>query len=322
VNIDSVQITFDSNTQLILKFILGFIIFGVALDIKVDDFKEVAKNPKGVFLGLALQFVAFPAMTFVLIWLASLSPSTAFYPSVALGMLLVAACPGGNMSNFFTHLAKGNTALSVSMSAISTVAAIVMTPLNFSFWGAMSPATNQLLSELSIDAVDMLLTIVILLGIPLTLGMMISHFKADFADKIKKPMKYFSVGFFAILIFGALAANFATFLEFIGTFAFIVFLQNSLAISIGYFGAKAAGLPHRDRKTVALEVGIQNSGLGLILFFQYFSHLGGMGVIVAWWGMWHMISGLTLAFFWQRMEDSNPSKEANEDSTYDSFISK
>jgi BASS family bile acid:Na+ symporter len=300
VNIDSVQITFDENTQLILKLILGFIIFGVALDIKIDDFKEVARNPKGVFLGLALQFIAFPAMTFGLIWVASLSPSTEFYPSVALGMLLVAACPGGNMSNFFTHLAGGNTALSVSMSAISTVAAIVMTPLNFSFWGSMSPATNQLLSELSIDPLDMLLTIVVLLGIPLAIGMLISHYKGDFADKIKKPMKYFSVGFFAILIFGALAANFGTFIDYIGTFAFIVFLQNSLAIFIGYFGAKAAGLPHRDRKTVALEVGIQNSGLGLILFFQYFSHLGGMGVIVAWWGMWHMISGLTLAFYWQR----------------------
>lgn len=300
MGIDSVQISFDSNTQLILKLILGFIIFGVALDIKVKDFKEVAQNPKAVFLGLFLQFVMFPAMTFLMIWLANRSASTAFYPSVALGMLLVAACPGGNMSNFFTHLAQGNTALSVSMSAISTVAALVMTPLNFSFWGALDPSTNALLTKLSIDVVDMLMTITILLGIPLTVGMLISNKLPILADQIKKPMKYFSIGFFILLIMGALAANFQTFLTYIGTFALVVFLQNSMAILIGYWGAKGAGLAYRDCKTVAIEVGIQNSGLGLILFFQYFNTLGGMGIIVAWWGMWHIISGLGLALYWQK----------------------
>lgn len=304
MGIDNVEITFDSNTQLILKLVLGFIIFGVALDIKIEDFKRVLENPKGVFIGLCLQFVAFPALTFLLIWGASQSPATAFHPSIALGMLLLAACPGGNMSNFFTHLAKGNTALSVSMSAISTVAALVMTPLNFSFWGSLLPSTNNLLSTLSIDPVDMLLMITLLLGIPLSVGMLIAHYKTSLADKIKKPMKYFSISFFMILIFGALIANFQTFLEYIGTFAFVVFMQNALALSLGYWGARGAGLSHYDSKTVSLEVGIQNSGLGLILFFQYFEHLGGMGIIVAWWGMWHMISGLTLAFYWQRKADA------------------
>ncbi|BDS15197.1 bile acid:sodium symporter family protein [Aureispira anguillae] len=300
MGIDNVEITFDSNTQFILKLILGFIIFGVALDIKIEDFKRVVENPKGILIGLSLQFIAFPALTFLLIWGASQSERTAFYPSVALGMLLLAACPGGNMSNFFTHLAKGNTALSVSMSAISTVAALVMTPLNFSFWGSLLPSTNSLLSVLSIDPIDMLITITILLGIPLTIGMLIAHYQAAFANKIKKPMKNFSIFFFILLIFGALAVNWQTFLDYIGTFALVVFLQNSLALTLGYWGAKAAGLSHYDSKTVSLEVGIQNSGLGLILFFQYFEHLGGMGIIVAWWGMWHMISGLTLAYYWQR----------------------
>lgn len=300
MGIDSVQITFDDNTQFILKLVLGFIIFGVALDIKIDDFKRVLENPKGVLIGLCLQFVAFPALTFLVIWVASQSPHTAFYPSIALGMLLLAACPGGNMSNFFTHLAKGNTALSVSMSAVSTVAALVMTPLNFSFWGSLLPSTNALLSKLAIDPLDMLMTIVMLLGIPLALGMFIAHYKERLANKIKKPMKYFSILFFVVLIFGALLVNFQTFIDYIGTFAFVVFLQNSLALALGYWGARGAGMSHYDSKTVSLEVGIQNSGLGLILFFQYFEHLGGMGIIVAWWGMWHMISGLTLALYWQR----------------------
>jgi len=300
MDIDNVQISFNEETQLILKIILGFIIFGVSFDIKFEDFRKVAKNPKGAFIGLFLQFIAFPALTFGLIWLASQWPSTAFYPSVALGMLLVAACPGGNMSNFFAHLAGGNTALSVSMSAISTLAAVVMTPLNFSFWGGLLPETNALLTELSISLWDMLQTIVILLGIPLTIGMLLSNYLPKIASKLQRPMKIFSIGTFALIIIIALLVNFEIFLKYIGTFAFVVFLQNALAISLGYWGAKAAGLPLKDCKTVAIEVGIQNSGLGLILYFQYFGQLGGIGIITAWWGVWHMISGLTIALYWQR----------------------
>jgi len=298
--IDDVQITFNSETQLLLKFILGFIIFGVALDIKLDDFKQVAKQPKAILIGLGLQFCIFPAVTFLLILLASQHPLTTFHPSIALGMFLLAACPGGNISNFFTHLAKGNAALSVSMSAISTLAALVMTPLNFSFWGSCYPPTHALLVDLALDPMDMLQTIVMILGIPLSLGMWLAHQDQAWLSKLKKPIKYSSIGLFVCLIVGALAANFSLFLAFVGTFAFVVFLQNSLAISIGFWGARWMGLSYQDQKTVALEVGIQNSGLGLILFFQYFTHLGGMGIIIAWWSVWHMISGLSLALYWQR----------------------
>ncbi len=300
MDIDSIQIQFNPETQLILKVILGFIIFGVALDIKFSDFKQVLQQPKGAFVGLFFQFLIFPALTFLMIWLASLSEMTAFYPSVALGMLLVAACPGGNMSNFFTHLAGGNTALSVCMSAVSTIAAVVMTPLNFAFWGSLLPETNALMTELSISLGDMLQTILILLGIPLTVGMLLSNYWPQLAASLQKPMKIFSIGTFALIILVALGVNFQIFLKYIGTFAFVVLLQNSMALTLGYWGAKAAGLPYKDCKTVAIEVGIQNSGLGLILYFEYFPQLGGIGIITAWWGVWHMISGLTLATYWQK----------------------
>lgn len=300
MNIDSVQIQFSENTQAILSIVLGFIMFGVALEMKLEDFKLVLKSPKAALIGLALQFIVFPAFTFLLIWGASFSPQTAFYPSIALGMLLLAACPGGNMSNFLTHLAKGNTALSVSMSAVSTVAALIMTPLNFSFWGSMLPETSAMLSDLQIDAVDMLSSIITLLGIPLALGMLIAYYLPNLTSKIVNPMKYFSIGFFMLLVIGALIANRDIFFTYIGTFAWVVFLQNSMALAIGFWGAWVAGLAHRECKTVSIEVGIQNSGLGLVLFFQYFEHLGGMGIIIAWWGLWHIISGLTLATYWSR----------------------
>lgn len=300
MDINGEVIEFNDTTQILLQIVLGFIIFGVALDIKLADFKQVAKNPKGAVVGLGMQFLLFPALTFLLIWVASLSPSTTIYPSVALGMLLVAACPGGNMSNFFSHLAGGNTALSVCMSAISTLAAVVMTPFNFAFWGSMLPETNALLQDVSISFWAMLQTITILLGIPLAIGMLLSHYAPMLASKMQKPMKIISISLFAIIIIGALGANHQLFLKYIGTFAIVVAIQNLLGLGLGYWGAKAIGLPEKDCRTVSIEVGIQNSALGLILYFQYFNELSGIGIITAWWGVWHMISGLSLATYWQR----------------------
>ncbi|MCP4443330.1 MAG: bile acid:sodium symporter family protein [Aureispira sp.] len=300
MDIDNAVISFDGSVQSIMKVILGLVIFGVALDIKVGDFKQVFSTPKAVLLGLVAQFFIFPALTFLIIYLASLSPQTAFYPSVALGMLLVAACPGGNMSNFFSNLAKGNTALSVTMSAVSTVAAVIMTPFNFSFWGSILPETEALLQTLSISFMDMFQTIMILLCIPLVAGMAIAHYFPKVAAKARTPMKMLSISFFVVLIIGAFAANYSNFINYVGGVVLIVFIQNSIALFTGFSLAKMVGLSERDSRTVSIEVGIQNSGLGLILFFEYFNTLGGMGIIIAWWSIWHMISGLSLATYWSK----------------------
>jgi BASS family bile acid:Na+ symporter len=115
--------------------------FGVALDLKVSDFKAVLVMPKPVLIGLAGQFLLLPAFTFLLV--LAIKPA----PSIALGMMLVAACPGGNISNFLTHYARGNTALSITMTAMSTAVAIVMTPLNLSLWGGLNPETAKILKD-------------------------------------------------------------------------------------------------------------------------------------------------------------------------------
>lgn len=305
MDIDSAVISFDESLQGILKVILGLIIFGVALEIKLADFREVFRKPKAILLGLTAQFFIFPALTFLIIYLASLSPQTAFYPSVALGMLLVAACPGGNMSNFFSHLAKGNTALSVVMSAISTLAAVIMTPFNFGFWGSILPETEAMLQTLSISFLDMFQTIMILLCIPLVVGMLIGHYYPKLAKKARNPMKILSIAFFVVLTGGAFIANYDNFINYVGGVVIIVFLQNSIALFTGFSLARLVGLSYKDSKTVSIEVGIQNSGLGLILFFQYFNTLGGMGIIIAWWSIWHMVSGLTLAMYWAKKKSSN-----------------
>ena len=292
--IDLIRLNFNPTSLLVLNIILGIVMFGVALDMKMADFRRLFDLPRSALVGLTSQFLILPAITFLLV--LAVQP----HPSIALGMMLVAACPGGNISNFFTYMAKGNAALSVSLSAISTVFAIVMTPLNFAFWGSQYAPARELLQSVSIQPLDMLTTIFLLLGLPMALGLWISHRAPAIAERFKGPMKIFSMVFFLIFVLGALAANFNYFLEYIGVVALVVFLHNAAAIFIGYSGARGAQLPEADRRAVAIEVGIQNSGLGLVLIFDFFSGMGGMAIVTAWWGIWHIISGMSLAWFWSR----------------------
>lgn len=292
--VDQIQLNFSPGSLVLLNVILGLVMFGVALDLRLTDFRHVLVSPKPVLIGLAAQFVFLPAIT----WGMTMIFQPA--PSIALGMILVAACPGGNISNFMTHYSKGNTALSVSMTAISTAVAIVMTPFNLTFWGSMNPETRQLLTEIALDPIEMLLSVFLLLGVPLLLGLLISHKATGIARKLRKPMRLFSIMFFGLFVVGALAANWSHFLNYVGYVVMYVFLHNALALSTGYFSAMTAGLREKDRRAVAVEVGIQNSGLGLTLIFTFFHGLGGMALIAAWWGIWHIISGMTLGTIWSR----------------------
>ena len=298
--IDLVRLNFNPQSLWALNFIIGLVMFGVALDLKVADFKAVLTTPKPVLIGLAGQFILLPAFTFLLV--LAIKPT----PSIALGMMLVAACPGGNISNFLTYFAKGNAALSITMTAVSTAVAIVMTPLNLSLWGGLNAETSAILKEVALDPLEMLLAVFLLLGLPMALGMTVSHRFPRFAARALKPMKIFSLGVFGLFVVGALAANWRYFIDFVGFVVFAVLLHNALALSTGYFAARFAGLPERDRRAVSIEVGIQNSALGLILIFNFFDGLGGMAIVTAWWGIWHIIAGLTVATVWSRHPPAEP----------------
>ena len=292
--IDLVRLNFSPQSLGLLNAILGLVMFGVALDLKLADFRGVLTLPKATLIGMLGQFVLLPAFTFLLV--LAIRPA----PSIALGMILVAACPGGNVSNFLTHHARGNTPLSVTMTALSTLAAIVMTPLNLSFWGGLHPQGAQILREVALNPVEMVAAVLLLLGVPMAAGLAVSHRLPRLAARLRKPMRWFGLVALGLFVIGALAANWRYFLDYVGYVVFAVFLHNALALLSGYWAARAAGLPERDRRAVSIEVGSQNSGLGLILIFNFFDGLGGMAIVTAWWGVWHLISGLTVATWWSR----------------------
>ena len=221
MGIDFIQINFSESALMIMNIVIGFIMFGVALDLTVGDFKQSLKSPKSFFIGMFCQFLILPAFTFVMVLI--IDP----IPSIALGLFLVAACPGGNLSNFLTHLAKGNTALSISMSAVSTVVAIIMTPLNTIFWASRYEPTREILNEFSISAMDMFSSIFLMLGLPLIAGMIIRAKMPTFAKKVNGFMMKFSIVVFVVFVIVMVANNFEPFVTYVGMVAVIVIIQNS-----------------------------------------------------------------------------------------------
>lgn len=294
MDLDSIHLNFNPSSLFTLNIVLAFIMFGVALDLRLKDFSSVWKEPKAPLIGVISQFLLLPFGTWVLIQI--IEPA----PSIALGMILVASCPGGNISNFITHLSKGNTALSVSMTGISTALATFMTPLNIAFWGSLTPGTDKILKEIQVDTLSMLFAVFLILGIPLIVGLLIAHKYPALTRKLRKPFRFGSIAFFVAFIGIALAANFDNFLKYIHLVLLVVFLQNAMAFGLGYISSKVLKISEYDSRAVAIEVGIQNSGLGLTLIFDFFGGLGGMALVAAWWGIWHVIAGLTVSAIFNR----------------------
>jgi bile acid:Na+ symporter, BASS family len=291
--LDQSTLNFDQGSLFILNISLAIIMFGVALDLKVADFKAILTNPRSFLAGILSQFIFLPFLTWVFVLFVNPPPS------VALGMFLVAACPGGNVSNFLSHLAKGNAALSVSLTGFSTLFSIFLTPFNFALWAGFYAPSAKILREISLSYFDVFQTVALILGIPLILGILINSHFPSWSQKATKILKPLSILIFAAFVAIAFIGNYKLFIQFIGLIFLWVLGHNLLGLASGFSLAKFFNLDLPDTKTLTIETGIQNSGLGLVLIFTYFDGLGGMAIIAAWWGIWHIISGMSIALYWK-----------------------
>ncbi|WP_412984502.1 bile acid:sodium symporter family protein [Pontimicrobium sp. IMCC45349] len=292
--LDNVQIHFDSEALWVMNIALAVIMFGVALGITVQDFKNLFKSPKLVLLGVLSQFILLPFVTYLLVLL--IQPR----PSIALGMMMVAACPGGNISNFMTQMAKGNAALSVSLTAFATFLAMFMTPLNFQVYGNLYEPTAEILNRVELEPLELVKLVMLILGIPLVLGMTLRQKNEQLAAKMSKILKPLSILVFIAIVIIAFTNNLDIFNDYVHHVLAIGIGHNIIAILLGLGVAKLFKLSFKNQKTLAIETGIQNSGLGLLLIFTFFEGLGGMAILAAFWGIWHIISGLSLATYWSR----------------------
>jgi len=306
LELDPIRINLSASGNIVLNFVLAFIMFGVALGMKVAHFKALFRYPKPIAVGVFSQFIFLPFVTFILVIIFN----KVITPTVAMGMILVAACPGGNISNFMTSLSKGNTELSVTLTAISTMFAILMTPLNFKIWGGLyvnfiNNRAGSMLQPLVIEYSQMFETVVIILGIPIIAGLLFAIYVPKIAQKMQKPLRFLSILFFVALVVIMFSNNWELFVRHIKYIFIIVFTHNAIALLSGYSIASFLKQPDRNRRTITIETGIQNSGLGLVLLlnpkiFPPDLIIGGMFFVTAWWGIWHIISGLCISFYWSR----------------------
>lgn len=290
-------IHFNSASLIVLNVILALMMFGVSLTLRGEDFRRVVIRPVAPVAGLVAQFLLLPAITCLVTWAFNVDPE------LALGMILVAACPGGTFSNVMTWLGRGNVAVSVSMTAVSSLVATVLTPFNFAFYGWLNPHTRELVTHIALAPGNIMLLAVLVLAIPLLLGMVVGQRFPGFAERAQKPMRLVTLMVLFSFVGIAFANNMEVFLANAHRILALVVGQNALALALGAVAGVLTGLSRADRRAVTLEVGIQNSGLGLSILFTFFPQASGMILIAALWGVWHLISGLTLALIWSRRTD-------------------
>tara|TARA_A100000171_G_C2134663_1_gene149325 strand:- start:1287 stop:2213 length:927 start_codon:yes stop_codon:yes gene_type:complete len=287
--LEEVRINFTNDSVGLLNFCLGFIMFGVALNLKKSNFSNLLNNKKAVLTGLTSQFILLPAFTFLVVLI--IKP----HPGLALGMILVAACPGGNVSNFYSMVGKGNVALSVTLTAIATVAAAFTTPFNFSFWGGLLPETSELIQSIGLSFTDMFKTVSLILVLPLFLGLIVSSKIPKIASLIERPVKVISFLILMAFIVVATIDNLDVFRNYIHYVIALVLLHNLMALGIGYITGKLFRNSEQDCRTISIETGIQNGGLALVLVFNFFDGNGPMALLAAWWGVWDIFSGYIIA---------------------------
>lgn len=291
--VDAIHINFSEEKLAILNIAMAFLIFSVALDVRLDDFRQVLRFPKAIGVGLVAQYLLFPLLTLGVILL--------FKPpvSIGLGMILIAAFPSGNMTNFLVHFARANVALSLTLNAILLLAASVLTPLIFGFWGKFVPESAAIRQTFQISFLKMAAIILQLIVVPLVVGMWLNNRFPDFTKKWRQLVQRVAVIlFFAILVI-AIAGNMEIVRNHLGHVFGLTALQNTAALALGYFFAKMFRLAESDCRALSFETGVHNTALGLILIFNFFGGLGGMALIAAWYGIWDLISGYALAAFWR-----------------------
>ncbi|WP_152224052.1 bile acid:sodium symporter family protein [Pseudomonas sp. SCB32] len=291
-----VHLEFSGGSMIALNAIIALMMFGVSLELRRDDFTRIFRQPKAPAIGMLVQFLLLPAATCLLTIVLPIDPE------LALGMILVATCPSGTFSNIMTWMARGNVAVSASVTAVSGLSAGIFTPLNFALYAGLNPATRERLTQIHIDPLELVGVVLLVLILPMLLGMALGRQKPQLARRLEKPLRQLSLLVMLGFVGMAFGKNFQQFMAWFHLFFWLVLLLNGTALLLGYTCARLWKLPDADVRAVTLESGIHNSALGMALILTFFPQAGGMLLIAAFWGCWQLFSGLVLAQWWARHE--------------------
>lgn len=296
-NIDEIRFELSGSSEIALSVSLAVMMFAVALSLKLEHFRFFKENPKVYFTGVISQIIFLPALTVILCYL------TNPHPSVALGMILISCCPGGNVSNLLSMFGRANTALSISLTATSSLAAAFITPLSIIFWCGLYSPTQNLLSEITFDKLNFLFNTFLILALPLLIGVSLLYLFPKFAKKIYNSVSLISAICLLLIIVFAFIEYFEVFLQIGISIIVLIIVHNTLAFLLGYISGLTINASKASARSLTFEIGIQNSGLGIVILLTQLDGIGGAGIVAGLWGIWHIIAGLILVGFF-RWKDS------------------
>lgn len=294
--IDGLEVVLNDGVRGALALVLVGMMFTVALSLKLADFAAVRRQPVQILGGVAAQVIGLPLVTMGLILL--ISPPA----SISLGMIIIASCPGGNVSNALTLFGRGNTAYSVSLTTISSTASAVVTPVSILFWSSLYSPTARLVHTLEVDPLPFLTQTLSLLIVPLIAGMSIAAKFPRAAERMRKVLSPASLLALGALIVVGLQQNWNILLVAGAVVVPIAIIHNASAFGLGAIAGRLLRLDAPTRRALTFEVGIQNSGLGLLILLNQFGGLGGAAAITAVWGIWHLVSGGALVGLFRTLD--------------------
>jgi len=294
--LDSLRIVLDPLGQAGVALALVLVMFSVALGLRVDDFAFLRDKPLLFAGGVISQVVILPLVTFLLILV--LRPPA----SIALGMIVVACCPGGAVSNLLTYLSRGNVAASVALTATSSMLAAILTPTSILFWSEAYEPTATLLQTLDVNPLIFIGQTTLLLAVPLVLGMVLAARAPDVAARIRQRTTVLGVSVLVGVIIYGIVYFFPVLFPALPLLGGIVVLHNAVAFATGALAGRALSRLSATRRALTFEIGIQNSGLALVILLSQLKGLGGAAAIAAVWGVWHLIAGGLLAVFFRQLD--------------------
>ena len=287
--LDSLRIVLDPLGQAGVALALMLVMFGVALGLRVQDFRILADKPSLYVGGVLAQIVLLPLVTFGLILL--ISPP----PSIALGMIVVACCPGGSVSNLLTYFSRGDIAVSVALTATSSMLAALLTPASTLFWAQAYGPTAELLISLDVNPLLFIGQTTLLLALPLAAGMVFAAKMPEFAERIRKRTTVAGAAVLGATIVYGIAYFYPILWPAVGLLASITIIHNTAAFATGAAVGMVLTKESSIRRALTFEVGIQNAGLALIILLAQLKGVGGAAAIAAVWGVWDLIAGGLLA---------------------------
>ncbi len=277
-----------------INFLLAVVMFGMGLTLRPNDLKIVFSRPKDVAVGVVAQFAVMPFLGYILTVLFSLPTE------LAVGVILVGTCPGGTSSNVITYLSKGDTALSVGMTATTTLMAPVMTPfLTYVYAG----------QNIDVDMLSMFLSIIQVVAVPIALGFVVNRVFGTFSEKAAGALPLVSVAAITAIVAAVVSANSARLTDAGPLVLAVVVLHNVCGYALGYGVAKIARMDTVRCRAVSIEVGMQNSGLAASLAAAHFAAYPMAAVPGAVFSVWHNISGAILANVFAKRSEREEKKE-------------